>query len=227
MPRCLVSHRISTQGVNTLVVAPLRHIYNSQRDCSVVTERNNVEVEVKFRLTGVMSKWISELVDGGFTEKGSFDQTDLYYNHPSRDFCDTDEALRVRTLKSGETTLSYKGPKVSSRSKARLELNLEVSSSEVIDNILVHLGFIPSGVVKKTRRLFISGDNIQACLDNVDDLGLFLELESMGNEANLARTEELLMRTAQGLGLDPDSQLRISYLEMILSKRNRDNSVID
>ena len=57
-----------------------------------------------------------------------------------------DEALRIRTstdCRSGisKTQINFKGPKLDKVSMSRMELETEVSDTEVLKNILIHLDF--------------------------------------------------------------------------------------
>src|SRR6266496_1172527 len=104
------------------------------------------------------------------------DQLDHYFNHPSRDFAQTDEALRLRHVgwvksahshhpsvendKSAETHLSqnfitYKGPKLDATTKTRREIELPLPpGSDTLAHfteLLTALGFRPVAQVRKTR----------------------------------------------------------------------------
>ncbi len=137
-------------------------------------------------------------------------EADRYFNHPARDFRETDEALRLRTV--GTTTiLTYKGPKISKRSKARVEKEVVVHGDEKSGEILVHLGFRETGAVVKTRDYYRIRD-ITICLDEVEGLGSFVELEKKGEDLDLIEKE--LFSLADDLGLEQFE--RRSYLELLL-----------
>ncbi len=135
-------------------------------------------------------------------------ERDLYLNHPARDFRNTDEALRLRQV-GDEVVLTYKGPKLGTVSKARREEEVPVGSFETTLEILTLLGFVPSGTVEKERDIYTLGD-IEICIDRVDGLGNFVELELKGTDRE--RIEKDLFRIAGELGLDRFE--RRSYLEL-------------
>ncbi|MBP7736718.1 MAG: class IV adenylate cyclase [Spirochaetes bacterium] len=135
-------------------------------------------------------------------------ERDLYLNHPGRDFRKTDEALRLRQV-GDEVVLTYKGPKLGAVSKTRREEEVPVGSFEKTLDILTLLGFIPSGTVEKDREIYTLGD-IEICIDRVDGLGNFVELELKGTDRE--RVEKELFRIAGELGLDRFE--RRSYLEL-------------
>lgn len=136
------------------------------------------------------------------------EEVDLYFNHPSRDFAGTDEALRVRSV-NGKCRLTYKGPKLSTRSKARVEHETDAGDLESVKNILLSLGFTISGTVEKKRSLYIL-NGIEVCVDDVDGLGTFVELEKKGQLGQ--GIEDELFKLAADLGLTRFE--RRSYLEL-------------
>ncbi len=137
-------------------------------------------------------------------------ESDRYFNHPAKDFAETDEALRLRSI-GGTTILTYKGPKISSKSKARVEKETIVYDGQETSEILVYLGFQESGSVVKMRDYYKLKD-ITVCLDEVEDLGSFVELEKKGEEIDYIEKE--LFTLAENLGLEQFE--RRSYLELIL-----------
>ena len=97
-----------------------------------------------------------------------------------------DEALRIRTstdCRSGisKTQINFKGPKLDKVSMSRMELETEVSDTEVLKNILIHLDFSPVASVIKLRKYLKCG-RFTACLDQVEGLGDFLELEVIAEQ---------------------------------------------
>ena len=166
-----------------------------------------MEVEVKFPYREGVEEKVRRMADF-VIEKF---EHDLYFNHPCRDFRESDEAVRVRKDSEG-VTMTYKGPKVDTETKSREEIKLKVNSFENAVEMLGRLGFIPVKEVKKMRKIYRYG-NALICLDNVEGLGKFVEIEI---EAESIDAKEELFRIAAILGYSRDECLRESYLEMIL-----------
>jgi adenylate cyclase, class 2 len=137
---------------------------------------------------------------------------DIYYKHPSRDFVETDEAFRIR-IEDNITLLTYKGPKIGGRSKTRFERELVFNGLDAMKEILDKLGFTIAGEVNKVRTYY-SVKDIEICLDSVDGLGDFVELEIKGDDR--VESEKILFDTANILGLTRFE--RKSYLELALEK---------
>ena len=56
-------------------------------------------------------------------------EVDRYFNHPARDFAETDEALRIRRI-GPVNRITYKGPRVDTVTKTRQELELPLVEGE-------------------------------------------------------------------------------------------------
>jgi adenylate cyclase class 2 len=156
------------------------------------------------------------LANAGATHLGAVTQEDTYYNAPHRDFVETDEAVRIRRERDesgGETVITYKGPKVDADSKSRTELETAVDDGDVLDGIFRKLGFEPVPTVCKERdRYELNGYTVS--LDTVTDAGTFVEVETEADAVPAAR--DGAFDVLETLGLDPDNQIRDSYLELVL-----------
>ncbi len=187
------------------------------------------EVEVKVPVTDLHNV-VSRLTQLGASEIKREIQRDDYFDHPCRSFEATDEAVRVRhsvpisetglredsTHGSGEIT--YKGPKIDTKTKTRIEQSVNVGSVEDARKLLSYLGFKHVATVSK-RRVFYQLHDIVVSTDDVAEVGIYIELEKivLGKElVESARNEVLGL--VRRLGLDPATSVRESYLELLLKK---------
>ena len=167
----------------------------------------------------------------GGVELGVVEETDVYYNHPSRDFVQTDEALRIRhRVIQGKSQLriTYKGPKLDVLTKTRKELELplavqsEQDCSELKckwDVLLQALGFNPVGSVYKIRRKiqFVwDGVPVELSLDRLPAInGYFAEVELIAQtESDLDAARAKLFQIADSLKLV--KIVKKSYLNLVL-----------
>jgi adenylate cyclase class 2 len=148
------------------------------------------------------------------------EQTDQYFAHPSRDFATTDEALRIRT-EPGGCFVTYKGPKLDSKTKTRRELEIPLCPDDPdgarFAELLQALGFTPVATVRKHRRAFrihYAGRDVHGAFDVVDRVGVFVELELLADESSLEPAKNVISELAQKLDLGPS--ITRSYLEMLL-----------
>lgn len=175
-----------------------------------------IEIEVKASVED--PKQIERsLIELGATPIGIESQADTYYNAPYRDFGKTDEALRIR-VHEGKSILTYKGPKIDMVSKTRQELQTDIGDADNMGNILSSLGFFPVATVSKKRKNFRIGD-FYISLDEVRNLGSFVEVEvSLKDTRNYQEKVESIFKFIAKLGIQQDSTIRKSYLEMLLEK---------
>jgi adenylate cyclase class 2 len=152
---------------------------------------------------------IQKLLAMGARRGGTRTERDLYLNHPLRDFRKTGEALRLRQVDGDNAILTYKGPRLSTVAKTRREEEVAVADFESMRTICTLLGFSPSGTIVKERETFML-DDVEICIDRVEDLGNFVELEMKGTE--FERIESELFKLAGELGLKRFEKK--SYLEL-------------
>jgi len=200
------------------------------------------EVEQKYPVADV--KAIEDRLGRlGASWHGTAEQVDRYFNHPSRDFAVTDEALRLRSTAAG-VAITWKGPRLDATAKTRREIELPLALAAVpaaaqalaavpaaaeapsavpamLDHwteLLEALGFRRVREVAKRRRLATvawEGAAIEAALDHVADLGDFMELELQADASGIAAAAARIESLARELGCaNPE---RRSYLEMLLA----------
>ena len=174
-----------------------------------------LEVELKVKVPS-LEPVRKQLLAKGAEFKDRIHEHDIYYNAPHRDFGVTDEAVRVRYT-NDHAAVTYKGAKIKKFGlKAREELNTAVESGEVFETMLNRLGFTKTTEVNKWRENFRYAD-AAISLDEVDELGPFVEIEIMAEDEN-SHAEATIGRIAKEIGVSGESILA-SYLELLLSKR--------
>src|SRR5262249_8219869 len=179
-----------------------------------------LEVEMKFPIAHFadvekkLTAWGAQLAD-------SRTDADHYLNAPDRDFAKTDEALRLRRI-GAANFLTYKGPKRDAQTKTRTEIEVPLAGGDAAAEqflaLLGHLGYRFVRVVRKDRRIFHlerEGFPLEVCLDQLEGLGCFVELEIQAPEDNLDAARDVLQRAARDLGLTTSE--RRSYLELLLT----------
>lgn len=173
------------------------------------------EVELKVRAEHDPVR--GRLAELGAEPVGIVEQVDTYYDHPTRAFAETDEAIRLRRERAEGRTdvkVTYKGPLVDAASKTREEFETGVDDGETMDAIFRKLGFEPAATVEKTRERFEHG-GYTVTLDTVVGLGEFVEVEREAASIETARDGAIELLC--DLGYDPDEQIRTSYLGLLLN----------
>jgi len=172
-----------------------------------------IEIEVKARARADTLERIMAL---GAIPMGEENHCDRYFNPPWRDFRKSDEALRIRIKEEG-ARLTYKGPKLDSMTKSRLERTVQIDDPLEMEKILTALGFVLSAQVRKRRSKY-SWRGVTIALDEVEGLGSFLEVEARG-EADWEEQKEKVLSILRDLGLG--ESIRSSYLELLEEKERK------
>lgn len=184
------------------------------------------EVEQKFRLADqdAISRIVTRVAELGGTWKPTEEHADTYYAHPCRNFAETDESLRIRSIKRSNDDyhfVTYKGPKINQETKTRRELELPLTppdfGPEQMAELWQALGFRPVATVRKSRRKanLASGDwSFSVDMDDVDQVGQFVELDTSADESQLQSAQAAMNELATKLGLT--EVIRKSYLGMLL-----------
>ncbi len=179
-----------------------------------------IEREVKLKLESpTLTEVYKNLINDGMQFIRRETEEDIYFNTEFRDFSKTDEALRIRKTDT-EIEFTYKGPKIGKLSKSREEITVNVNNAENLIKILEKLGIKPVYTVVKNR-IFLRDREFIICLDTVKDLGEFIEIEIPNStEEKLIDYVNLFLKKYKIKA----TQIKKSYLEMLVSKNEKNDS---
>jgi adenylate cyclase class 2 len=69
------------------------------------------------------------------------------------------------------------------------------------------------------HRTFFKLDEITLSVDDVEDVGTFIELEAIASgEEEMTKQRDKIIEMVRQIGLDPIESVRESYLELLLAK---------
>lgn len=178
-----------------------------------------IEVEIKLPIKE-RSPIASKLLELEFLPGDLVKESDTYFNSEERDIRKRGEAFRIRRIENKTTgavssVLTFKGQKTDSVSMTRKELETGVENPDICEEIFLSIGLEAMRPVVKVRQYYHCG-RMTACLDQVEGLGDFLELEILvtgesGKEEALSEIEN----TLEKLGYGMKDTTRTSYLTMI------------
>lgn len=140
------------------------------------------------------------------------DQKDFYFDDANKNLSSGGKGLRIRhQIASGveRVILTFKGKRKEGVYKIREEYEVEVSELEKMIGILMGLGYQESLIVEKKRVMWHLND-CEICLDNVEMLGKFVEVEGP--------SETVVEETIQMIGLDGLEHIQTGYASMIAEK---------
>lgn len=183
-----------------------------------------IEIEIKIAIDN-KDAVIRKLVDIGFVKGTSIKESDDYYTSDYYDVKLRGEALRIRMSQSLSdnsivSTINFKGKRLDGVSMSRNELETELCDGEIGRKILEALGFYVAGNVTKIRDYYHK-DKVTACVDSVEGLGDYLELEILADSEEKRESSLVLIYTVlDEIGLKRSDTVTTSYLSMIMGVKD-------
>ena len=159
------------------------------------------EYEIKLPITAP-EDLAARLAALGFEKAGTIREEDVSRTVNLEDAL-KQAGLALRLRKSTDladsrltATLNFKGQRMDSRTMSRPEYETVVADPAAAAGILTGLGYVLAAPVIKERQYFRKAA-VTACIDTVEGLGTYLELEilsetAQAHDACLARLDDLL-----------------------------------
>lgn len=125
--------------------------------------------------------------------------------------------LRIR--RQGEKnifTLKVKG----AREMDCIERETEISDTEKLSEILKYLGYYEVVHIRKSRRK-CNYQNLEICLDEVDVLGTFIEVEELTEEGDGGKIQDKLFDFLVSLGVKKGDRVLSGYDKLMFNKMNK------
>ncbi len=170
------------------------------------------EIELKFKVDN-FDQLIKILSQSGNEISEELSQSDTIY---VSDLSDTESKegsmwLRVRQV-NDKTEMNLK--KQSAKKMESEEIEFEVSDYALANKFLSTLGYKPWVQVNKKRR-YSKYENVNICMDEVERLGCFVELELLIADKDDIDYESTLIDIAKQLGINPNNRINSHYDTMI------------
>ena len=180
----------------------------------------HIEVEQKFHLQN-HAELRKRLKTLGAKKLGVEHQIDTYYNAPHRDFLaepDVSEWLRLRE-ESGRSSITYKRwLPLKAKVKTHCdEFESQTSDGEAMRKLLEALNFTELIVVDKRREEWLL-DDVAVALDEVKNLGSFVEFEYKGDADTVAEAHRHIEQCIAKLGTKL-GDTHTGYPHQLIAKR--------
>jgi len=177
------------------------------------------EYEVKLSLEDVDINLLKKrLCNLGFKHTSHRFEEDHYIDFRSCTNYVEDSALRIRIYRcnNGEINykLTFKGPRTSTDVKVREEIEMDLADDKLLE-IFSKLGF-RGLIVRKVRDEYSRGD-LKAYIDDVEGLGVFMEIEVLNPESKEIYMNKL-MEVLKSLNLSNRPLIVKTYLELLLQR---------
>jgi len=182
----------------------------------------NIEVEITFPLHN-SDEVIKKLKDLGLSEEKEEYQKDTYYIPAHNNFLDqkpVSDWLRIRETNNG-ASVNFKHWHNQGNSQAVScdEFESRIDNVSALKNIFKQLDIKEIVVVEKKRRTW-NYMNIEIALDEVTDLGIFIELEAKGDFNSIEDAKKHLYNTLEELGARIGKQDYRGYPYLLLEKKD-------
>lgn len=135
-----------------------------------------------------------------------------YYIPTYRKF--SGEWLRIRN-ENGKFVMNYKKKRSQSCCD---EYETLVDNADSLDKILISLGMKKIGVIKKIRKKYLYDNKFEVALDDVENLGLFIEIETKRIDSNPKDEYDYLMNLLNKLHLDFNLIEKNRYCEYLIEE---------
>ena len=170
------------------------------------------EIEIKLKSDN-FEEIEEKLKENGCVLSEPINQHDVIYSHKSgmdefESAKEGDVIIRIRYLKN-MAQLNLKQQR--SGEMDNLEYETEITDPKATHSILTTLGWFPVVEVKKLRRKGKLGE-YEICLDQVEKLGNFIELEKLtSDDADPEAVREELFKKLESLGLSRNNEEARGY----------------
>ncbi len=176
------------------------------------------EIEVKAKITDIKSL-TKKLIDIGFLFDPPRTQEDTIFLPLGIEYCGITKGtpvVRVRDS-NGIISLTLKKRIISNNELIKLEKETVVSDKQQALEIVEHMGFHEVVRVNKKRTESKLG-GMTVCIDEVEDLGSFIEVERLSYGDDHENIQSQLSDFLQTLGVGADDRITKGYDTLIYEK---------
>ena len=131
--------------------------------------------------------------------------------------------LRIR-IKDGKKILFTLKKRMANDLDA-IEHEVEISAKEPLEHALFLMGYQKAISVAKTR-IITHHNGCEICIDEVTDLGSFIEMERLAEEGDSESMQEEMFRFFESLGIKKEDRMRSGYDILMFEQREKKGAAI-
>ena len=167
---------------------------------------NTGEIEIKLKVDDKEYNRILNIIRKKSINKSKVDQIDTYYTLKTNN-----EWLRIRN-ENGKYIFNYK-KKIDNSHYEKYDVLIDNYSN--LDKILIALGIEKKGTINKERESYIYKDKYEFSFDNVDSIGMFIEIEVIDKSNDIDKDFYELLNIMNELKIDLNMIDRKKYIDYI------------
>ena len=170
------------------------------------------EIECKFQIQD-KKELLNRLKEKGCSLEKEITQKDTIFVQDIKDTESKPNSIWLRVRKTNNTIeLNYK--KQSKKKSESKEIEFQVNDYDKAIEFLIALGFQKWVEVQK-KRITTTYQNFNICIDEVERLGAFVEIEILVSENDNIDYEPIIMSVAKELQIDTKKRINSHYDTMI------------
>ncbi|MCK5044410.1 class IV adenylate cyclase [Candidatus Parcubacteria bacterium] len=172
-------------------------------------QKKGIDIEIKAvfedhnKIRDIISQKGAKLI-------GVFDMEDIYFNVPHG-------RLKARAGDIKDILIQYNRENISTPKKSEFLVSVIQKDSNIIPSLSKALGV--KVIVRKKREIWIL-DNIRFHIDNVEELGKFIEIEARGeSDDDLPKLKKQIKEFLDLFNIEEDNFIKGSYSDLILQNQ--------
>ena len=180
------------------------------------------EIEIKLKVNN-LEELEQKLKDAGLVISKEIKQHDIVYSKidDTHEYTESYEGCIIVRIRNQDGVSIVNLKKQLSYEMDNLEYETKVENGEEMHQILLNLGWKPAVEVKKIRKKGKLGD-YEICLDKVEQLGDFVELEKLTDDnADPEKIKEELFKALEPFGLSKNDEEKTGYDTQIYKLKNK------
>jgi len=144
-------------------------------------------------------------------------QIDLYFRHES----EINEKMIIRIRKNyinNKALLTFKSKSRHSHDIAWQDFDTPIDNPDKLEDLLINSGYVYFCLIDKVRQSFIYKD-FEINIDNIRDLGLFIEIEKNGAESEVETIRKQIMDLLASLGILENAIINQGYVQLAINQK--------
>ncbi len=184
---------------------------------------DDIEIEIKIKITEKEFKNAINYLEKNGEFKGVKQNIDEYFMPAHKNYLEPKypyEWLSIRE-RGEETIINYKHwyPEEEEISKYCDEYELKVEGAEKARKLFSAIGIEPLVTVNKKRKKYLLDKKYEIVLDEVKDLGFYVEIEADVEVGDVDETREQLFKVAEKIGITTKEEDMRGYPYRLLEKK--------
>ncbi len=173
-----------------------------------------IELRAKVNNQSLLEKKLNEL--SGIKEKKTNErQVDIYLKHKE----DKERKMIIRlrkNYKNNNAILTFKGSAPNNKEDIAWEdYDTPIKNPDKLERLLINNGYVYVCLVDKVRQSFLYKD-YEINIDNIRDLGVFIEIEKKGEEENIDQIKNEILNLLIKLGIKENEIINKGYVQLVI-----------